>query len=70
VAKTFGSDVEIQPLTVRTYLEFLVVFLVKAIGLEEDLDHIAIPQLIAAPAQVGISKDVYLAIAAKEAQVE
>ncbi len=70
MAKAFGSDVEIQPLPVGAYLEFLVVLLAKAIGLQEDLGHISAPQLIAATARIGIGKDVDLAIAATEAHVE
>ena len=56
--KALGRDVEIEPLPVGTYFEFLVVFLAKAIGLEEDLGHIALPQIVSPAVRVGIGKDV------------
>src|SRR5205085_5948240 len=63
-------DLEVDPLTVRTDLEFLVVLGTEAIGLQENFGDIAIPQLVAAPAGLGIFKNVYGTIAAMKADIQ
>src|SRR5277367_5551184 len=65
-----GKNVEVNPHGVGSDFKLPVEEFARRIGLEEGLDDVAVPELVAAAIRVGIAEDVKIAVAAFKAQIQ
>ncbi len=70
IRQSAGKNIQINPHSVGAYFEFPVVAWARGVRLQKSFRHIAVPQLVAAPAAFGIFEKIEFAVAAFKSQVQ